>query len=50
MSDVVVTYIGCVPYASVVGSFMYAMICTRLDIAHIMSVVSRYMTNPGKAR
>lgn len=37
-----------IPYASVVGSFMYAMVCTRLDISHVVSVVSRYMANPGK--
>ena len=29
-----------VPYASAVGSLMYAMVCTRLDIAHAVSVVS----------
>ena len=23
-----------VPYSSVVGSFIYTMVCTRLDIAH----------------
>jgi hypothetical protein len=27
---------------------MYAMVCTRLDIAHAVGVVSRYMNNPGK--
>ena len=27
-----------VPYASVVGSLMYAMVCTRLDIAHVVGV------------
>ena len=37
-----------VPYASVVGSLMYAMVCTRLDIAHAVGVVSRYMANTGK--
>ncbi|KAE8674537.1 hypothetical protein F3Y22_tig00111745pilonHSYRG00059 [Hibiscus syriacus] len=37
-----------VPYASVVGSLMFAMICTRPDIAQVVGVVSRYMTNPGK--
>ena len=37
-----------VPYASVVGSLMYAMVCTRLDIAHAMEVLSRFMSNPGK--
>ncbi|KAL6285710.1 hypothetical protein ACE6H2_010100 [Prunus campanulata] len=27
---------------------MYAMVCTRLDLAQAVSVVSRYMANPGK--
>ncbi|KAM1650564.1 hypothetical protein ACFXTN_003253 [Malus domestica] len=38
-----------VPYANVVGCLMYAMVCTRSDIAQAVSVVvSRYMANPGK--
>jgi hypothetical protein len=37
-----------VPYASVVGSLMYAMVCTRPDIAHAVGVLSRYMSKPGK--
>jgi len=37
-----------VPYASAIGSLMYAMICTRPDIAHAVGVVSRFMSNPGK--
>ena len=37
-----------VPYASVVGSLMYAMVCTRLDIAHEMGVVIRDMKNLEK--
>ncbi|KAH9789507.1 Integrase catalytic domain-containing protein [Citrus sinensis] len=36
-----------VPYASVVGSLMFAMICTRPDIAQAVGAVSRYMANPG---
>ena len=36
-----------VPYASIVGSLMYAMVCTRPDIAHAMGVVSRYMSHLG---
>ncbi|GJV02855.1 retrotransposon protein, putative, ty1-copia subclass [Tanacetum coccineum] len=36
-----------VPYANVVGSLMYLMVCTRPDIAYAVSVVSRYLTNPG---
>ena len=41
-------YMSKVPYASAVGSLMYAMVCTRSDIAHAVGVVSRYMNNPGK--
>jgi hypothetical protein len=37
-----------VPYASAVGSMMYAMVCTRPDISQAVSVVSRYMANPSK--
>jgi hypothetical protein len=37
-----------VPYASAVGSLMFAMVCTRPDIAQAVGVVSRYMANPGK--
>ncbi|GKB23082.1 transposable element [Tanacetum coccineum] len=43
-----IEYMSRIPYASAVGSLMYAMICTRPDIAHAMSVVSRYMAHPGK--
>jgi hypothetical protein len=37
-----------VPYASAVGSLMYAMVCTIPDIAHAVGVLSRYMSKPGK--
>ena len=37
-----------VPYVSAIGSLMYAMVCTRPDIAHAMGVVSRFMSRPGK--
>jgi hypothetical protein len=37
-----------VPYASVVGCLMYAMVCTRPDIAHAVGVLSRYMSKPRK--
>eukprot|EP00253_Pinus_taeda_P019132 PITA_19132 len=35
-------------YASAVGSLMYAMVCTRPDIAHAVGVLSRFMSKPGK--
>jgi len=41
-------YTSHVPYASAVGSIMYAMMCTRPDISHTVSVVSQYMDRPGK--
>ena len=34
------------PYAEMVGSLMYAMVCTRPDIAMAMSVVDRYTHKP----
>ncbi|KAJ9539375.1 hypothetical protein OSB04_032108 [Centaurea solstitialis] len=38
-----------VPYASAIGSIMYAMLCTRPDVAYSISVMSRYQQNPGEA-
>ncbi|KAL9271103.1 Retrovirus-related Pol polyprotein from transposon TNT 1-94-like protein [Drosera capensis] len=37
-----------VPYASIVGSLMYAMVCTRPEIAQAVGVISRFMSNPGR--
>ena len=37
-----------IPYASAVGSIMYAMLCTRPDIAYALSMTSRYQSNPGE--
>ena len=31
------------PYENLVGSFMYDMVYTQLDIAHAMEVLKRYM-------
>ncbi|XP_062026089.1 secreted RxLR effector protein 161-like isoform X2 [Rosa rugosa] len=35
------------PYARLVGSLMYAQVCTRPDIAFSVGVLSRYQSNPG---
>jgi hypothetical protein len=43
-----IEYMSRVPYSSTIGILMYAMVCTRPDIAHVVGVVSRYMNNPGK--
>lgn len=37
-----------VSYASVVGSLMYVMVCIRPNISQAVSMISRYMHNPGK--
>ena len=37
-----------VPYTSIVGSLMYATVCTRPNIAQAVGVFSRYMENPAK--
>ncbi|XP_074293327.1 secreted RxLR effector protein 161-like [Silene latifolia] len=36
-----------VPYASNLGSIMYAQVCTRPDIAYAVGVLGRYQSNPG---
>ena len=36
-----------IPYISVVGGLMYAQVCTRPDIAFIVGMLGRYMSNPG---
>jgi hypothetical protein len=37
-----------ISYASVVVSLMYAMVCTRPDIAHAVGVVSRFLSGLGR--
>ena len=36
-----------IPYASIVGSLMYVMLCTRPDICFVVGMVSRYQSNLG---
>jgi hypothetical protein len=43
-----IEYMSRVPYSLAVGILMYAMVCTRPDIAHAVGVVRRYMNNTGK--
>ena len=41
-------HMALVPYASTVGSLMYAMVCTRPYMAHAVGSVTRCMAKPGK--
>lgn len=42
-----VEYIKQVPYALAIGSLMYTMSYTRLDICCAVAIVSRYQSNSG---
>ena len=35
------------PYASTIGSLMYAQVCTRTNIAYIVGMLGRYLSNPS---
>ena len=36
-----------IPYASAIGSIMYAMLCTRPDVCLAISLAGRYQSNLG---
>ncbi|KAL5569051.1 hypothetical protein UlMin_025626 [Ulmus minor] len=42
------SYMEKVPYSNAVGSIMYSMVSTRPNISYAISLLSRYMGNPGK--
>ena len=41
-------YMTHVSYASAVGNLMYVMVCTSPDLSQVVSMVSRYMHDPGR--
>ena len=38
-----------VPYASAIGCLMHAMGCTIPDLTHVVSVVSKFLSNPRRS-
>ena len=38
-----------VRYSSVVGSLMYAQVCTCLDIAFFVGILGRYLSDLGQS-
>ena len=38
-----------IPYASAIGSIMYAILCIRLDVSYALSTTSRYQSDPGES-
>ena len=37
-----------IPYASAIGSIMYAMLCTRPDVSYALIMTSRFQSDPGE--
>ena len=37
-----------IPYASAIGSLMYAQVCMRSDISYIVGMLGGYLSNPRK--
>ena len=35
-----------IPYASAIGSIMYAQVCTHPDIAYVVGMLGKYLSNP----
>ena len=38
-----------IPYASAIGSIMYAMLCTRPDVSYALCITSSYQSDPGES-
>ena len=38
-----------IPYSSVVGSLMYAQVCTHPDIAFVVGFLGKYLSDPGQS-
>ena len=43
-------YMVKVSYVFAIDNLMYVMVCTKLDIAHVVRVVTKYMNNTGKQK
>ncbi|WZY87898.1 hypothetical protein YC2023_044633 [Brassica napus] len=42
------SFMADIPYASVVGSIMYAMVGSRPDLGYAVGLISRFMSEPGR--
>lgn len=41
-------YMKIMPYVTGIGSLMYGMVCTRPDLTFAVSVINRFIKNPGR--
>ncbi|XP_061999236.1 secreted RxLR effector protein 161-like [Rosa rugosa] len=46
-TDIEKTEMESIPYARLVGSLMYAQVCTRPDLLFAVGMLSRFQSNPG---
>ena len=42
------THMSMTPYASAIGSIIYAMLCTRPNVSYALSVIRKYQFDPSK--
>ena len=38
-----------IPYSSIVGNLMYAQVCTRPNIAFVIEVLGKYLSDPSQS-
>ena len=48
-NDIEKDHMKAIPSSSVVGSLMYAQVCTRLSIAFVVSVLGRHLSDPSQS-
>ena len=48
-NDIERYHMKAIPYSSIVGSLMYAQVCTRSDIAFFVGMLGRYLSDPGQS-
>ncbi|KAI3731931.1 hypothetical protein L1987_63124 [Smallanthus sonchifolius] len=48
-TDIEIKEMEAIPYASAIGSIMYAMLCTRPDVSYALRMTSRFQQSPSIA-
>ena len=48
-NDIGIDDMKVVPYSSIVDNLMYVQVCTRPDIAFVVGVLGRYLSDPGQS-
>ena len=48
-NDIERDYMKAIPYSLVVGSLMYVQVCTRPNIAFVVGMLGRYLSDPSQS-